>query len=46
MELVLKIAILLLGTMICTLVFLITYKVRNRNSDTSPLQAALEQKKE
>jgi pilus assembly protein TadC len=46
MELVLKIAILLLGTMICTLVFLITYKVRNRNSDTSPLQAALEQTKE
>lgn len=46
MELVLKIAILLLGTMICTLVFLITYKVRNRNSDTSSLQAALEQTKE
>lgn len=46
MELVIKIAILLLGTMICTLVFLITYKVRNRNSDTSPLQAVLEQTKE
>lgn len=46
MEIVIKIAIIIVGIAISSLLSLIVYRLRTRNNNKTPLQAALEQKQE
>lgn len=46
MEMAVKVAIIIIEIAMCILTSLIIYRIRKRNSDKTPLQAAIEQKQE